>query len=83
MTLGGVIIDKLNQIAEMRWTVLVKYTVHDEGGEFEGYTLTDRKPVKFFFSMLGDLYMGKPSATAVGQLTRPTQPFVVSSSCGR
>ena len=37
-TLGGVIVDKLNQTAEIWWTVLVKYTVH-EGGDFEGDSL--------------------------------------------
>jgi len=47
MTLGGVVVDKLNKIA--KWTVLVKYTVH-EGGDFEGDTLTDRKPVKFCYN---------------------------------
>jgi len=31
-TVGGVVVDKLNQIAEIWWTVLVKYTVlHDDG----------------------------------------------------
>ena len=32
---GQRVVDKLNQIAEIWWTVVVKYTVHD-GGDYHG-----------------------------------------------
>jgi len=50
MTLGGVVVDKLNQTAEIWWTVLVKYTVH-EGGDFEG-AYVDGQEASEVFSML-------------------------------
>ena len=38
--LVGVVVDKFNQIAEISWTVLVKYTLH-EGDYYEGGYIVD------------------------------------------